>query len=368
MTNCDRSYILSAKHGVLALSDIIDPYELSIKELAADEKRKWVDTVDQKIRELVTKRDTVHLVCGREYYKPIFRTLQKIGCRVRSPLSGRSLGNRISFLRQENREEALSSQITEFYKLLTDLFLGQDGGRLFSKTHGQMRWPKRGVYFILEPNERIGISKFRPLLQRVTRVGTHAVSRGSKATLWNRLSTHRGGANGAGNHRSSIFRLHIGAALIQKDPTRWHVPTWGFGQVAPRETQQNELSLEHHVSSIIGDMRVLWLDVPDDPSPHSDRAYLERNAIGLLSRHALVNRASSSGWLGNSSKNVQIALSGLWNLNHLYVLPDREFLHVLSKYISVTLGKTPAPTESIAPVAWYTKCSQGDSDQLPLFE
>src|ERR1700726_3365281 len=78
--NCDRAYILSAKHGVLGLSDVIDPYDLSIKQLSVDEKRLWVDIVNRRLEQVITKRDTVHLLCGQEYYKPTFRTLRRIGC------------------------------------------------------------------------------------------------------------------------------------------------------------------------------------------------------------------------------------------------------------------------------------------------
>lgn len=52
---------------------------------------------------------------------------------------------------------------------------------------------------------------------RIVRVGTHAVSTGSKATLWHRLRAHRGSKDGRGNHRASIFRRHAGAAMIARD-------------------------------------------------------------------------------------------------------------------------------------------------------
>ena len=66
---------------------------------------------------------------------------------------------------------------------------------------------------------------------------------------------------GAGNHRSSIFRLHIGAALMRKYPRLWQSITWGIGQAAGGETQEQERLLEREVSQILGAMRLLWLNV-----------------------------------------------------------------------------------------------------------
>jgi hypothetical protein len=185
--------------------------------------------------------------------------------------------------------------------------------------------------------------------------------------LWNRISTHRGVVAGAGNHRSSIFRLHVGAALKRQLPKMWDAPNWGVGQMAGAEVQQSERSLELQVSQTLGQMKLLWLNVPDDPGPYSDRSYLERNSIGLLSRVAILQDGQSSTWLGRWSKQIHISLSGLWNLDHLYHRPDPAFPEVLAKYVAVTLGKIEPPTQSLAPVAWYRTPQPTDSQQLSLF-
>lgn len=367
LSHTDRTYILSAKHGVLRLDDVIDPYEVSMKHLNSVQRAEWADKVALSLTELIKSTDKVYLLAGLDYSRPLLSTLRKIGCKVISPLSGKSLGHRISWLRSENREPDLFLQFSKFYASMRDLYVGQKGGRILGEATGKMEWPTRGVYFLLEPNENLGLSKFRPLERRITRVGTHAVSRGSKATLWNRLSTHRGVIAGSGNHRSSIFRLHVGASLIRKERDDWNLPSWGVGQVSDTTTQEMEDILERRVSGILGQMRVLWLDVPDDPSPYSDRSYLERNAIGVLSRVGILTRAQSPNWLGNWSKHIQISLSGLWNLDHLYTLPDDHFADVLARYVAITLGKMECPTQSLAPVAWYGKHQAANSPQLSLF-
>jgi len=101
---------------------------------------------------------------------------------------------------------------------------------------------------------------------RIVRVGTHAVSSGSKTTLWGRLRAHKGNNDGRGNHRGSIFRLHAGMALMAKDP-QLMFPTWGRGSSAPKKMREAEVPLEKLVSAYIGRMTVIWIDVDDGPGP-----------------------------------------------------------------------------------------------------
>src|SRR5262249_12612025 len=81
--------------------------------------------------------------------------------------------------------------------------------------------------------------------------------------------------------------------------------------------------------------------------PGSDRAYIERNAIGLLSRTNLLSPRSLS-WLGLTSPEWRIAASGLWNLSHLFVRPDAAFLQVMSHYVDATIAGDTS-VHSIAP-------------------
>ena len=94
-----------------------------------------------------------------------------------------------------------------FYELLSRLAAALGGCRRLADCNGRMDWPQRGVYFFFEPGESRSLSGTG---NRVVRVGTHALKDGSCATLWQRLSHHRGNAKGdGGNHRGSIFRLLV---------------------------------------------------------------------------------------------------------------------------------------------------------------
>jgi hypothetical protein len=74
--------------------------------------------------------------------------------------------------------------------------------RLGGSGPGRSLLPKRGVYFFLEPGEfRVA----NPNLPRVVRVGTHAVSAGSKSTLRGRLKQHLGTQAGGGRWCGGLF-------------------------------------------------------------------------------------------------------------------------------------------------------------------
>jgi hypothetical protein len=105
--------------------------------------------------------------------------------------------------------------LVRFYSILGNLERKIGGARKLADCSGQMLWPQRGVYFFREQGEDRSDTGDGP---RVVRVGTHALKAGSRSKLWGRLSQHRGPAKtGGGNHRGSIFRLIVGAALINRE-------------------------------------------------------------------------------------------------------------------------------------------------------
>ena len=174
------------------------------------------------------------------------------------------------------------NDLIEFYKLLANLERKLGGKRTLENCGSGMNWPQRGVYFFFENGEDRNQSGVGP---RIVRVGTHALTEHSHTTLWHRLRQHKGNDKDCGgNHRGSIFRSHVGSALIQKDNWAGEIQeTWGIGQNAPREIKLLEKPLEQSVSQYIRKMPFLWLEVNDEPGPNSLRGYIEGNTIALLS-------------------------------------------------------------------------------------
>jgi hypothetical protein len=213
--------------------------------------------------------------------------------------------------------------LTRFYALLDALEQRIGGARTLSDCSGRLPWPQRCVYFFRETGEIRTDTGAGP---RIVRVGTHAIKADSGTKLWTRLSQHKGQrTSGGGNHRSSIFRLIVGAALAQRHG--YDFPTWGRGNTAGGDIRKSELALEKEVSTVIGNMPFLWIPIDDDPGPDSLRGYVERNAIALLSnfeKPAL--DPPSEEWLGGRSDRARVRMSGLWNQNHVEENYASDFL------------------------------------------
>jgi len=225
--------------------------------------------------------------------------------------------------------------LDRFYALLSDLADRCGGTRQLAGCNRGTGWPKRGVYFFFEAGE----TRINPQHPRVVRVGTHGL-RPSKSTLWGRLAAHRGTVNGSmpggGNHRGSIFRLHVGTALLAtgewSDPIR---QTWSVGSTAPAAVRIVEYPLEQAVSTYIGSMPFLWLAVDDPPTPTSDRGVIEAGSIALLSNHDRSPLdAPSPDWLGYHADRELIRRSGLWNVDHVKDSSNPAFLDVMERHVS----------------------------------
>jgi len=151
------------------------------------------------------------------------------------------------------------------------------------------------------------------------------------------LKTHKGINNGGGSHRSSVFRLHIGNALIKKNDINCN--TWGIGQNASKTVRNSESSIEQMVSEYIGKLGVIVLDIDDEASPQSDRSFIEKNSIALLSAINYSFEFASNNWLGKFSIKKEIKNSSLWNVDYVDREYDDNFLKKMDLYTKETIKK-----------------------------
>ena len=355
-TRCDQWFILSAKHGLLSPKDEIAPYNESLHDMNDGQRAHWASTVHKQLRSKIALDANVVFLAGTAYRSHLEPLLHEEGRSTATPMSALGIGSQVAWLQKVANSRARIAHIDRFYSLLGRLATVGAGSRQSLSSFTAKSIPaKRGVYFFFEQGERRMTSPFD---DRVTRIGTHSVSLGSKATLWNRLRTHRGGGSGIGNHRGSIFRLHVGDSIIRRSEFQTVFTTWGVGQSAPKEVRANEEEIELEVSAIIGRMPVIWLEVGDAASADSDRTYIERNLIALLASPRGPIDLPSAGWLGAWSTREAIRASGLWNVNHVYEQYDPAVLDVLERYVEMAEG-TRAPTDlSLAPNGWRLKLIQ----------
>lgn len=321
-----RWYIISAKHGILSPNEIIEPYDLCLTSCTDEYKQDWAKQALNKL--FVFNKDTQFVVIADAHYSQrIVPPLISRGYRVSAPFIDKDENVLSNYVQKGvNIDDAI-----ELYNCIYNLADSTGGIRVFSECTGKMYWPKRGVYFFVDFNERSLISNGKP---RIVRVGTHAVSIGSKTTLWHRLKTHKGTNEGGGNHRGSIFRLHVGNALIEKEGLV--CSTWGKGQNASKDIREKEAFVEHLVSEYIGRLGVIVLDVDDLPAATSVRAFIEKNSISLLSSMNASFNFPSLDWLGNHSPRKEIIDSALWNINYINSDYDRKYLKELYHYADIT--------------------------------
>ena len=231
-----------------------------------------------------------------------------------------------SDMTMRNRKNDLIS----FYQLLDQLEQKAGGRRLLSDCNVKTIWPLRGVYFFMEPGE---VRTDSGLGHRVVRVGTHGLKAGSKATLWKRLSQHKGVvSSGGGNHRGSIFRLLVGTTLLENHSG---CSTWGKGSTAKGDVRLQEEPIEQAVSEIIRKMPFLYLSIDDATGRDSLRGVIERNSIALLSnfQKPLLDSPSQK-WIGHRCNREKVRLSGIWNQDHVDEVYDPNFLKTLETLIN----------------------------------
>lgn len=134
-----------------------------------------------------------------------------------------------------------------------------------------------------------------------------------------------------GNHRGSVFRRHVGWALLARDGLTH--PTWGVRPSAGRHVVKAERELEERVSAYLARLLVTHVPVLDKPGPDSMRGYVERNAIALLSTSGAAVDTPSDGWLGRHAKAEAIRRSGLWNVRHVGERAEEGFLEGLGELV-----------------------------------
>ncbi len=166
--------------------------------------------------------------------------------------------------------------------------------------------PFSGIYFFFEEGETGDWGGQE--VARVVRIGTHR----RDGRFRNRIRQHYGAVRSfGGNKNGSVFRMHLGAALLRKqnmgDP---RLEEWlrHMGQSAPE--------VEIQVSRLLREKFSFCCLPVDDQKERMD---LERSLIGLFVRTPL--GPPSEDWLGHHAAPDKIRRSGLWNTQHIEAEP-----------------------------------------------
>ena len=156
--------------------------------------------------------------------------------------------------------------------------------------------PTNGIYFFYEDGELLADEHKGEM--RIVRVGTHRVD----GRFRDRINNHY-----KGNKNSSIFRKHLGGALIRKRNLDDNLLKQWLRQDTPTFRE-----IENEVSNILKKhFRFKCIAVENS----NERLALEEQLIATLSR--CPKCLPSEYWLGRYAENELIRESGLWNTQHI---------------------------------------------------
>ena len=93
----DNIFILSAKHGLLSLDQEIEPYELTLNNMYADEVKLWAVQVLKQISEIYSIEETIFIfLAGEKYRRYLLPHLKNI----ETPLEGLGIGKQLQKLKE----------------------------------------------------------------------------------------------------------------------------------------------------------------------------------------------------------------------------------------------------------------------------
>ncbi len=94
----DRILILSAKHGVLALSDEVAPYELTLNRMGKAERLAWADRVLGQLRERANlAEDEFVFLAGQRYRENLMPHIRHASV----PMEGLAFGEQLQWLKRQ---------------------------------------------------------------------------------------------------------------------------------------------------------------------------------------------------------------------------------------------------------------------------
>lgn len=252
------------------------------------------------------------------------------------------MGSQNSTTASESRPQQLTALYRAFSKLNDEI----DGPYYLENYSSDLDYPQRGIYIFFTPSSDLEHDHHSSW--SVARIGTVGVAEGSTNTLAKRLRQHRGNENGryaenghGGNHRGSIFRLHVGKSFIIRDGLNY--PLWGKRRSQWPEdadtasVRKQETPLEQRVSKYIRDHPYLVLNVPGTPGPKCDRAIIEKELIATFGfYHRQYDTIRDSTWLGTHNPQKEIYKSGLWNIDGVEGFPAPSVVNKVEKYTEQT--------------------------------
>lgn len=287
----DKIFILSAKHGLVPEDMVIEPYDETLKEKSAQQRRAWGAMVLKELNKVCdVERDEFVVLASKVYYENLLPYLNQFWL----PLKNKSLFEWIPELERLITLEKETDKVEILHQVFNSL------PRLDWTMIDRIPY-QNGIYIMFEKGE-----SYRGM-DRIVRVGTHR----GQDRLKKRLRDHFVKEDADG----SIFRKNIGRAFLNmtSDP---YLQVWDIDMHVSDNVKKHkhlidealENDLEAKISRYLRE-NVTFVCFPIDDE--TERLRLEEGIIATLNQHP--SFGPSSHWLGLNSPVSEIARSGLWN-------------------------------------------------------
>ncbi len=97
--NPNEIYILSAEHGLLKLTDEIEPYDKTLNNMRSNEIKEWSKKVIYELKSLTDlEKDEFTFLAGEKYRKFLIPELSN----VKIPMKGLKIGKQLQWLTKQN--------------------------------------------------------------------------------------------------------------------------------------------------------------------------------------------------------------------------------------------------------------------------
>jgi hypothetical protein len=93
----DDWYVLLAKYGLLRKHDVIEPYDLTLNNMKASERKAWSDLVLKQICDLKSDLKQIDFYSGIKYREYLLPVLEGGGIICKVPLKGKGIGEQLQF-------------------------------------------------------------------------------------------------------------------------------------------------------------------------------------------------------------------------------------------------------------------------------
>lgn len=94
----DEWYILSAKYGLLRKETVISPYDITLLNMKAEDRKNWAEKVAANLLELLPDECEIYCFAGEKYRQYLLPKIEEAGLNCRIPLKGMQIGEQLQYL------------------------------------------------------------------------------------------------------------------------------------------------------------------------------------------------------------------------------------------------------------------------------